>query len=373
MTTIAILTTHAQSLIGFRSNLIKKLHEEGVKVYALAPNYNSNIKSTIESLGGIPVDCSFSRSGLNPLVDLVNIFHLSRLYRNIKPDIALCYFIKPVIFGTIAASIARVPLRVAMIEGMGYVFTKSDKSSSMPRKFLKLLVLFLYKISLSFAHKVIFLNNDDRDELVSSNVLSVDKTFILGAIGVDLKRWTHSEPSTYPVTFLMVARLLREKGVEQYYRAASLVKKIHPEVNFILLGGLDENPGAIDIATVKRWEKYGVIEWHDHADPLEWYKACSVFVLPSYREGFPVSTQEAMAVGRAVITSDVPGCRETVVDGCNGFLIPAHDHIALSEKMIHLIENPDLIIQMGKKSNQIATKEFDQVKKNFILYKFLMT
>ena len=305
-----------------------------------------------------------SRTGMNPLVDLLNTWRLMRLLKELRPDVTLGYTIKPVIFGTIAAKLAGVPHRFAMVEGLGYVFTPGAEDFSFKRRVLKHLVLWLYRIGMAQADKVIFLNPDDPAELVAERVLPSEKCFLLGGIGVDLAQWTMHSPVLTPVTFLLVARLLREKGVADYAAAARLVKQQHPQARFILLGGLDENPGSITQTEVQAWVDEGLMEWPGHTAVPPWLAQTSVFVLPSYREGVPASTQEAMAMGRAIITTDVPGCRETVVDGENGFLVPVRDPQALAQAMCQFIEQPELIARMGARSRQLAEEKYDVHKVN---------
>lgn len=364
MTTLALITSHAPSLVHFRAPLIRKLHDQGIQVLALAPNFDEHTRIAIQALGATPIDCSMNRTGMNPLVDFINTWKMVRLLNSLKPDITLGYFIKPVIFGSIAAWCAGVPRRFAMLEGLGFVFTPSDTGLSFKRRMLKRLVLWLYKLGLSRAYRVIFLNHDDQAELLAARVLSVRKSFLLGGIGVEFSQWPLQPPVLAPVSFLLVARLLREKGIEHYAAAARIVKAKYPAARFVLLGGLDENPGAITVADVEVWVNEGILEWHGHVPVRPWLEKTSVFVLPSYREGVPMSTQEAMAMGRPVITTDVPGCRETVVDGVNGFLVPVRNPEALAEKMCLFIEKPELISQMGLESRRLAEDRFDVHKVN---------
>jgi glycosyltransferase involved in cell wall biosynthesis len=193
----------------------------------------------------------------------------------------------------------------------------------------------------------------------------------LGGIGVDLADWPLAPPVTQPVTFLLAARLLREKGIFEYAEAARKVKSLHPDVRFVLLGGLDPNPGGLDQADVETWVKEGLLEWPGHVAVKPWLTQTSVFVLPSYREGVPRSTQEAMAMGRAVITTNAPGCRETVDEGTNGFLVPVRDVPALTEAMLRFVEDPTLIATMGKESRRLAEKRFDVHAINARLLKIL--
>lgn len=364
MKKIVILTSHAPSLINFRSALIQSLVGKGVRVFAVAPNFDEQTWSSVKALGASPVPCPIERVGMNPVRDFVNTLKLLRLLNELGPDVVLGYFIKPVIFGSIAGFFAGVPRRFAMVEGLGFVFTADASSLTIKRQLLKRLVMLLYKLGILCADRVIFLNPDDQAELINARVLPASKSFLLGGIGVDLKRWMMAPPFFKPVTFLLVARLLRAKGICEYADAARIVKKKHSEVRFILLGGLDENPGSITSAEVQVWVNEGTLEWYGHVPVQPWLRRSSVYVLPSYREGVPASTQEAMAMGRPVITTDVPGCRETVIDGVNGYLVPVRDAHALADKMCVFIKNPEYISRMGLESRRLAEERFDVHKVN---------
>ena len=170
-----------------------------------------------------------------------------------------------------------------------------------------------------------------------------------------------------PITFLLAARLLREKGIVEYAEAARIVKSKYPDTRFILLGSVDPNPGSLNAEEVSKWVTERLLEWPGHVPVKSWMTQASVYVLPSYREGVPRSTQEAMAMGRAVITTDAPGCRETVVDGLNGFLVPVRDSVALAEAMMRFIKQPALIETMGKASRMLAEERFDVHKVNAIM------
>lgn len=372
MTSLALITAHAPSLVHFRAPLIRKLQAQGIQVLALAPNFDDNSRAAMQALGATPIDCPMARTGMNPLRDAINTWRMAGLLRRLRPDASLGYFIKPVIFGTLAAWWAGVPRRFAMVEGLGFVFTPTGGVLPFKRRLLKRLVLWLYKLGLSRAERVIFLNPDDQAELVAAGVLPASKGFLLGGIGVDLAHWAHAPPVQQPPTFMLVARLLREKGVEQFAAAARIVKPQHPQVRFILLGGLDDNPGSITQAEVQAWVAEGILEWHGHTPVQPWMAQTSVYVLPSYREGVPVSTQEALAMGRAVITTDVPGCRQTVVDGVNGFLVPPRNPQALAEKMQVFIQQPELIATMGQASRRLAEERFDVHKVNQRLVDLLL-
>jgi glycosyltransferase involved in cell wall biosynthesis len=367
----AIVSSQAFSLINFRGSVIRGMVDAGVHVYALAPDYDDELRQKVVELGAHPVNFNLSRTGINPIRDGLDTFRLALLLRRLRPDVTLGYFIKPVIFGTLAAWLAGVPYRVAMIEGLGYVFTSTGGAEPLRRKLLRGLVSRLYRFALARAHKIIFLNQDDIDEFVEAGLLQQRKVVKLGGIGVNLADWPLTQPAKEPITFLLAARLLREKGIVEFAGAAELVKARYPAVRFVLLGGLDPNPGSLSAAEVNAWVEQGLLEWPGHVNVKPWLAKATVYVLPSYREGVPRSTQEAMAMGRPVITTNVPGCRETVDDGINGFLVPVRDVPALAAAMLRLIENPALISSMGLESRRIAEERFDEAKINARLMRVL--
>jgi glycosyltransferase involved in cell wall biosynthesis len=315
------------------------------------------------------MDFSLSRTGMNPVRDAADMLCLAFLLRRLRPDIALSYAIKPVIYGTLAAWLAHVPRRFAMIEGLGFVFTPSEGVQLLKRRILKGAVCLLYYASLRHANRVFFLNKDDIEEFLKSHLVSSEKIFHLGGIGVNLDYWRPAPPTTKPVTFLLAARLLREKGIVEYAKAARLIKKKYHDTRFVLLGSLDTNPGALSRDEIEAWVAEGVLEWPGHVPDVRlWLAKASVFVLPSYyREGVPRSTQEAMAMERPVVTTDAPGCRETVIDGKNGFLVPVRNTDALATAMERFILQPDLIEKMGQASRSIAEECFDVHKINQVI------
>lgn len=371
MKTVAMISHYAPSLVNFRGPLIRDLVAAGARVYALAPDFYDDLRQQVMDLGAQPVDYSLSRTGMNPLRDGLDTLRLAALLRRLRPDVTLGYTIKPVIYGTLAAQLARVPRRVAMIEGLGYVFTPSSDQPSRRRELLRAMAARLYKFALARAHRVIFLNPDDLKEFIDTGLVAQGKAVNLGGIGVDLQEWPLMPPVTRPVTFLLAARLLREKGIVEYAESARRVKARYPDVRFILLGGLDTNPGGVHADEVQAWVEEGLLEWPGHAPVKPWLAQTSVYVLPSYREGVPRSTQEAMAMGRPVITTDAPGCRETVVEGVNGFLVPPRDVGALAEAMERFIAEPGLIEPMGRESRRLAEERFDARKINQRLLRIL--
>ena len=373
---ILIIGTVASSFYGFRADLIRAMREKQYTVYAFTSEYSDADLKKIESLGAIPVTYELNRGGLNPLADIVATYKLAKKIKAINPDLVFSYFSKPVIFGTLAAKLAKAPCIVGMLEGLGYTFTEQPEGLSKKTQLIKKIQVSLYKIVLPQLDQLIFLNPDDLKDLLEKNAISVKNVEVLGGIGLNLQDYPYQPLDNihFPLKFLFIGRLLKEKGIHEFIQAAQLVKKIYPNTEFTVLGAIDHhNLGALQQTELDNLISSNIIQYPGHVNNVnEWIAKSHVFVLPSfYREGVPRSTQEAMAVGRAVITTDVPGCRETVVDGVNGFLVPKWNPQALAEKMIYLIENPKKIVEMGQESYKIAQEKFDARKVNERLLKIL--
>lgn len=364
---IVLIGTVASSFYGFRADLIHTLLKQGHKIYAFTSEYTAEDLKKIEQLGAIPVTYTLNRGGLNPLADIFATYQLSKKLKTVNPDLVFSYFSKPVIFGTLAAKLAKVPRIVGMLEGLGYTFTEQPEGLIKKTEIIKKIQIFLYKISLPKLDKLIFLNPDDPKDLLEQYNIKVRNVEVLGGIGLNLDNYKYSENFGPNISFIFIARLLAEKGIHDYIKAAKIVKEKYPLVKFIVLGAIDKEAlGSLKREEIASLVKTNIIEYPGHVSNVsEWIENSSVFVLPSYyREGVPRSTQEAMAIGRAVITTDVPGCRETVVDDVNGFLVPKWNPEALAEKMIYFIENPDQIKVMGAESYRIAVEKFDAEKVN---------
>jgi len=351
---IALISTVASSFYGFRADLIRKLVEKGHHVYAFTSEYSIADLSKIRQLGAIPITYTLNRGGLNPLADIIATYQLSKKIKAISPDLVFSYFSKPVIFGTLAAK-------------LGYTFTAQPEGLSKKTQLIKKIQVFLYKIAFPQLDQLIFLNPDDPKDLVEKYAINVKKLEVLGGIGLNLDHYKYSENFNSNISFIFIARLLAEKGIHDYIKAAKIVKEKYPSVKFTVLGAIDKEAlGSLKEEELESLVKTNIIEYPGHVSNVsEWIEKSSVFVLPSYyREGVPRSTQEAMAIGRAVITTDVPGCRETVVDGLNGFLVPKWDPEALAKKMIYFIEHPEQVRLMGAESYKIAVEKFDAEKVN---------
>ena len=335
---------------------MQDLKQRGHEVYALAPNFDADLRSQLRAIGVESVDVALSRTGVNPFHDLRDIMQLWRVMRDVKPDLILAFTIKPVVYGIVVAAATGVARRYALITGLGYAFSANE---SVRDRLIQMIARLLYRVSLYGAHIVFMQNADDADEFVSRNIVSQNKISLINGTGVDLGDWPEMAAFHSPVTFTLAARLLGEKGIREYIEAARRVKSTHPDTRFLLLGSLDSNPSAIPEQEVRNWVAEGIVEWPGYVAMRPWLAQTSVFVLPSYREGVPRSTQEAMASGRAVITTDVPGCRETVIDGMNGYLVPPRNVEALEIAMLKFIENPLAIAEKGHRSRQLAEERFN--------------
>ena len=365
---IILIGTVASSFYGFRADLIRTLLKKGHQVYAFTSEYTAEDLKKIEKLGATPITYTLNRGGLNPLADIIATYNLSKKIKAINPDLVFSYFSKPVIFGTLAAKLAKAPRVVGMLEGLGYTFTEQPEGLSKKTQLIKKIQVFLYKIALPQLDQLIFLNPDDPKDLLEKYAINVKKVEVLGGIGLNLQDYPYQPLSNIhlPLKFLFIGRLLKEKGIHEFVQAAKLVKKIYPDTEFTVLGAIDHhNLGALQQSDLDTLISSNIIQYPGHVSNIkDWIADSHVFVLPSYREGVPRSTQEAMAIGRAIITTDVPGCRETVVDGLNGFLVPKWDPEALAKKMIYFIEHPEQARLMGAESYKIAVEKFDAEKVN---------
>lgn len=365
---IILIGTVASSFYGFRADLIRTFLKKGHQVYAFTSEYTAEDLKKIEKLGATPITYTLNRGGLNPLADIIATYQLSKKIKAINPDLVFSYFSKPVIFGTLAAKLAKAPRVVGMLEGLGYTFTEQPEGLGKKTQLIKKIQVFLYKIALPQLDQLIFLNPDDPKDLLEKYAINVKKVEVLGGIGLNLQDYPYQPLSNIhlPLKFLFIGRLLKEKGIHEFVQAAKLVKKIYPDTEFTVLGAIDHhNLGALQQSDLDTLISSNIIQYPGHVTNIkDWIADSHVFVLPSYREGVPRSTQEAMAIGRAIITTDVPGCRETVINTKNGFIVPKWNPEALAEKMIYFIEHPEQTQVMGVESYKIAVEKFDAEKVN---------
>lgn len=356
----------AETQLGFRGELIKDLIANGCKVLLFSSDYTDKTRTQAKAIGAEPIDYPMCRKGLNPLRDIHSTWVLYRLFKKYKVTISFCSFAKPVIWGTIAAWMAGVPKRIAKIEGLGRNFVEPPGGIKLKQRLIRGAMLWLFALSLPKAHKVYVLNKDDKHDLLKTYKLKIPNIEVIGGIGVCLAQYPYVPPKTDKLRFIFVGRLLDQKGIRYYLQAAETIKNAHKDVEFIVLGQPDGRGGGVTRQELMRYVQTGVITYPGQVDNVvEWLNHCNVFVLPSYyREGVPRSTQEALAVGRAVITTDMPGCRETVNDSINGYLVPPHDQKALERAMKAFVTSPELAQSMGLESFKMAREKFDVRKIN---------
>lgn len=352
-----ILGSQVASLANFRGPLIRELVAEGHEVVAVAPDPAEPWLSRLREAGARYIESPMARTGINPVQDIKLTWWLYRMFRREKPDILFAFHAKPVIFGCLAAWLAGVPRRTAMIEGLGQGF--ATEAASFKLRLVRGILPFLYKVGLSCAHLVFFLNPDDEAEFRERGIVKKQRVMQLPGIGVDL---AHFAPQPMPPlavpTFLMVARLLVDKGVKDFAAAAAIVKLRHPHVKFILLGPYDPSPAGIGPDEVRSWSAVEYLG--ETSDVRPYLAACHVFVLPTfYREGLPRSILEAMATGRPVLTTHAPGARETVVAGVNGYLVESRNPQALAAAMEQLLAAPDRLEPMGRASRELAEQRYE--------------
>lgn len=362
---VLVVASFPESIIKFRGPLLEAMGIAGCGVHVAAPAVDTmpGLREELESMGVALHDIPLSRTGTNPIADIGLIFALRSLMSELRPTVVLPYTIKPVIYGTIAAWMAGVPKRFALVTGLGYAFTGNRQG------IVKRVVSRLYRFALGRTHKVFFQNPDDERlfrelGIAPARVASV----VVNGSGVDVAAFRVTPLPGSPPVFLLIGRLLGDKGVREFAGAARQVKALHPEARFHAVGWIDSNPDAIAQSEMDAWVVDGTLEFLGKLDDVRPAIAAStVYVLPSYREGTPRTVLEAMAMGRPIITTDAPGCRETVVDGDNGFLVPVQSVDALVEAMLKFINDPTLAPRMGRRSRQIAEDKYDVHKVNAVM------
>ena len=347
-----------RTVYNFRGDLIKEIQKKGFEVVVTGPDMNDIEK--IEELSVKFVEIPMNKTGTSLVNDLKYCIKLKRIIKAEKIDATLGYTVKPVVFGAIAARLAGVKNINSMVTGAGYLFV----AKGFRVKILSYLVRIIYWFAFVCSKRVIFHNNDDKLEFCSKRLVKECKCSVVNGSGVDLQKFA---PTAYPktITFFMLARLLKSKGVLEYLQAAKNIKHRYPKIKFALLGSYDNTPDALSAELIEPYVEEGIIErYEESSDVRPYYINCSVYVLPSYREGVPRTILEAMAMARPIITTDTNGCRDTVIDGYNGILVPIKDAGALEEKMQYFIEHPDKIEEMGINSLTLCRQKFDVSKVN---------
>jgi glycosyltransferase involved in cell wall biosynthesis len=353
-----LISPKNRTAYNFRGDLLKEIINKGYEVIVTGPNEEGIDK--IKELGVRFVRIPLNKNGLSAIADIKYMLALRTLLKEEKPDITLGYTIKPVIYGAIAAKLAGVKNINSMVTGVGYVFTAKTKKA----KIIRTIASILYIIAFKCANTIIFQNQDDLTEFVERKLIKREKCKLVNGSGVNMQKF---KPAPLPerLTFFMLSRVMHSKGIREYLQAAKEVKGKYPEVRFMLLGAVENIQDSMTMEDLSPYIDNGIIDYYGETnDVASYYRQCSVYVLPSYREGTPRTVLEAMAMGRPIIATDAPGCRETVVDGVTGFLVPVQDAIALAEKMEWFITNQDEIMKIGQASYQLCRDKFDVQKVN---------
>jgi glycosyltransferase involved in cell wall biosynthesis len=353
---IAVLLAHDSNVLGWRGHLLQEMVARGHEVAVYLPSAAPPVVEGLRAIGVMCLQTGLNRTGITPVGDAGSLNHLRRAFHATHVDLVFGCSAKPVIYGSFAARAAGVPDIFSLVEGLGYTFSSVDLRA----RCMRLLVARLYRMSFALNRKVFFLNPDDRELFCDMRLVKGrEQCILLNGIGVDLSAFQPAPLPSRPAV-LMIARLLKDKGVREYVAAARMIRAKYPDVTFRLLGRTDSHPGAIAERDLQAWVQEGLVEylgWQDDVRPA--IAASTLFVLPSYREGTPRSTMEALAMGRPVVTTDAPGCRETVEHGTNGYLVPVRDVPALAEAIGHFITHPEKAAPMGRAGRRLAEMKFD--------------
>lgn len=365
---VAVVASLTWSLVCFRLDLLRAMIAAGHEVTAFAPDDDIDAIATLEGNGIRFIRIPMARKGTNPLADIRTFVALYVWMRRLSPDIVLAYTMKPIIYGSLAARLAGIRQRFAMFTGLGFLF--GEERQDLFTASLRRLSIGLHKMSLAGAAAAFAYNETDAEDIRRNAMVGPQTPVImLPGSGVDLDRFVASEPRPGAPVFLLIARLLREKGIGEYVAAARVLKREFPHARFQVLGPFDPGPLTISKLQMDEWVAEGIVDYlGETRDVRPFLTASTIFVLPSYyREGIPRSALEAMAVGRAIITTDAPGCRETVREGENGLCVPPRDVPSLVRAMRAFLEDETLARRMGAESRKLAEERFDVHVVNGIL------
>ncbi|MDR2055970.1 MAG: glycosyltransferase family 4 protein [Desulfovibrio sp.] len=354
---MVVLGNQAGAFVNFWTVLLRRALEGGHEVVCAVPDGDGQADAALARLGARLVHYRLDRKGVNPLRDMRTLLDLTRLLKAEKPDLLFASTIKPVIYGCLAARLARVPHVYAAITGLGYAF----EADTVFKRCVKLLGVALYRLALGRTEGIFFQNRDDAGVFRESGIIGAGARVLFArGVGVDTNRFAAAPLPPPPPVFLLVARLLEAKGLPEYAVAARMLKSRYPEARFQLLGPPEQGFGSVAPDRVRGWEAEGSIEYLGRTDDVRpCLAAAHVLVLPSWREGAPTCIMEGMSMGRPAVVTDVPGCREVVRDGVNGYLVPVRDARALARAMEKYILAPESVARMGAAAREIAVRECD--------------
>jgi glycosyltransferase involved in cell wall biosynthesis len=353
--TVAVVINTSWNIYNFRLGLLKALQREGYRIVAIAPR--DSYSERLEALGFEYHEIEIHNKGTNPLEEIRLFRDFYKLYRNIKPDMLLHYTIKPNVYGTLAAKLLGIPV-ISNISGLGTVFLNDRLSSRIARM--------LYRFALRFPRKVFFQNPHDRKLFLQMRLVPEAVSSLLPGSGIDTERYrpqTERKEADLPFVFLMIARMVRDKGVVEFVEAAKGVGSRYGNVRFWLLGSYyPGNPTAITEAEMKQWTDAGIVTYLGHTDDVpDVIARADCIVLPSYREGLSRVLLEAASMGKPIITTDVPGCSDVVSDGISGYLCTVKSAESLAEAMEKILKlTPEERAEMGRRGRAKVVAEFDE-------------
>jgi len=358
---ILLVASLSRSLVNFRGDYISDLIHEGYEVYCAAPSFEEEIKSALIQKGAKTIEIDLARKGLNPLRDLKTIKQLRSIIEKNQIDLVFPYTIKPVIYSSLAAKKIDVPT-ISLITGLGQTF------SGVTLKFMILqkVTEFLYRKALRTNNAVVFQNKDDLQLFIDKGILSKTQSLhVVDGSGVNLNRFdfrANEKTENSIIKFVVVARMMKSKGILLFIQAAKELRKKYQNAEFHLVGGTSVGVASgIPEELLQKYDDDGIVIFHGaQKNVIPLLSSCDIFVLPTFlREGIPRSILEALSIGLPVITTETPGCKETVEQGKNGFLIPPKEQQSLVDAMQFFLDNPDRIEAMGKHSRKLAETKFD--------------
>ncbi len=370
--TILFAVNEAAFFISHRLPLAERARQLGFDVVVVCGAGTG--EEALQELGIRYRTITLSRSGFNPYQEWHSYRQLRRIYRLESPRLVHQVTIKPVIYGTRVARSLGIPCVVNAIPGMGFVFTRRGPIADLRRRTVNI----LYRIALRHPNmKVIFQNRDDMESFTRNEIVTREQSILIRGSGVELSNFENAPEPEGPIVFLLVARMLKDKGVREFVRAARQVRRRYPTWRFLLVGDVDPgNPSSLSQETIEKWQSSGVVEWlGQRKDIADLMNNSHVVCLPSYREGLPKTLLEAAAAGRPMIATDVSGCREVVRDGVTGCLVPPRDVRALVEAMVALGTDETRRARMGSAARERAENLFsieDVVQDTFLIYQELM-
>lgn len=352
---IAVVSAHTGSLVWFRLNMMKDFIANGHEVIAVGPDAESEATQVLTDAGIRYAQVPVERNGTNPLSDLKYLAALIGFMKREQPQKVFAYQAKPVVYGALAARIAHIDEVYSLVAGLGSVF----RGRSLKNRMVKAMMTAEYWVAGRCSKMMFFQNQDDRSEFTKRRLIPEAKTLILNGSGVDLERFQVAPLPNEP-TLLFIGRLIKDKGIREYLAACREIKQSYPATRCMLVGPFDSNPSAMTPEELQPFVEAKVVEFFgEQSDVRPLIEQCSVYVLPSYHEGTPKTVLEAMAVGRPIVTTDAPGCRETVVHGLNGYLVPPRDTRALVHAIEKVVTSPTDGHRMARESRRIAESKYD--------------